>query len=88
MAWTSTSSTSWTTSTWTRPRLGSGAVIYGHTHTPRIERRGAVLYMNPGSAGPRRSNLPVTLARMFIEREGLRVEIVDLVGDAQAQRGS
>ena len=65
---------------------GLRAVIYGHTHTPGIEHRGPVLYVNPGSAGPRRSNLPVTLARMFVEREGLRVEIVDLLGDAQAQR--
>jgi len=67
---------------------GLRAVIYGHTHTHRIERRGAVLYANPGSAGPRRSNLPVTLARMFVEREGLRVEVVDLVGDVQDHRGS
>ena len=64
---------------------GFRAVLYGHTHTPRIERRGAVLYANPGSAGPRRSNLPVTLARMFVEREGLRVEVVDLGGDIQDQ---
>ena len=63
---------------------GLGAVIFGHTHTPGIEHRGPVLYVNPGSAGPRRSNLPVTLARMFVEREGLRVEIVDLLGDAEA----
>jgi putative phosphoesterase len=67
---------------------GLRAVIYGHTHTPKIERRGAVLYVNPGSAGPRRPNLPVTLARMFVEHDGLRVEIVDLLGDVTDQRWS
>jgi putative phosphoesterase len=64
---------------------GLQAVIYGHTHVPRIERRGAVLYVNPGSAGPPRPNLPVTLARMFVEGDDLRVEIVDLLGDVPDQ---
>ena len=59
---------------------GFRAVIYGHTHTPKVEHRGDVSYINPGSAGPRRSDLPVTLARMFVESDSLRVEIVDLLG--------
>jgi putative phosphoesterase len=41
---------------------GVGIVISGHSHRPLIERRGGVLYLNPGSAGPRRFNLPITLA--------------------------
>lgn len=48
---------------------GFAAVIHGHTHVPKIERRNGVLYLNPGSAGPRRFHLPVTLARLSI-REG------------------
>lgn len=44
-------------------------IITGHTHVPRIERDGAILRLNPGSAGPRRFNLPVTVARITV-REG------------------
>jgi len=40
------------------------AVIYGHSHRPSAEYRGPVLYLNPGSAGPRRFRLPVTIARL------------------------
>ena len=46
---------------------GCAAVIYGHSHKPSAEYRGPVLYLNPGSAGPRRFRLPVTLARMRID---------------------
>ena len=67
---------------------GLQAVIYGHTHTPRIGRKGAVLYINPGSAGPRRFDLPVTVARLFVKGGGLRAEIVDLERDPPAPRGS
>lgn len=45
---------------------GIKAVVYGHSHRPVIERRGTVLYVNPGSAGPRRFALPVTVARLAI----------------------
>lgn len=41
-------------------------VITGHTHVPRVEQDGAILRLNPGSAGPRRFGLPVTLARMTV----------------------
>jgi len=44
-------------------------VITGHTHVPKVEHDGAVLRLNPGSAGPRRFNLPVTVARITV-REG------------------
>jgi hypothetical protein len=40
---------------------GITAVIYGHTHEPLIEDRGGVLYINPGSAGPRRFSLPISI---------------------------
>jgi len=45
---------------------GFGAVIYGHSHRPVIEEQGGVLFINPGSAGPRRFTLPISLARMTV----------------------
>ncbi|HKQ63119.1 MAG TPA: metallophosphoesterase family protein [Candidatus Polarisedimenticolaceae bacterium] len=45
---------------------GYAAVIYGHTHEPSIRRRRGVLYLNPGSAGPRRFRLPISLALLEI----------------------
>ena len=54
------------------------AVIYGHSHKPTAEYRGPVLYLNPGSAGPRRFNLPVALARVAIDGAVVRPEIIEL----------
>src|SRR5467141_1295048 len=45
---------------------GFDAVITGHSHQPQIERRDGVLYLNPGSAGPRRFRLPVSVARLNV----------------------
>lgn len=42
-------------------------VLYGHSHRPRIERRKGVLYFNPGSCGPRRFELPVTLGFLTLD---------------------
>jgi hypothetical protein len=46
---------------------GFKVVISGHSHVPRQETRDAVLYFNPGSAGPRRFKLPVTVGRLIVE---------------------
>lgn len=54
------------------------AVIYGHSHKPSIETRDGVLYLNPGSAGPRRFNLPVTVARLSVSGQVIHPEIVEL----------
>ncbi len=43
---------------------GIAAVITGHSHNPRIDHKNGVLYLNPGSCGPRRFSLPITLALM------------------------
>jgi hypothetical protein len=54
-------------------------VVSGHTHQPLIERREGVLFVNPGSAGPRRFRLPVTVARLVIDGSNVRGEVVALV---------
>jgi uncharacterized protein len=57
---------------------GYAAVVYGHSHRPSIEMRAGVLFLNPGSAGPRRFNLPISLARVSVSGQQLRPEIVEL----------
>jgi putative phosphoesterase len=57
---------------------GFAAVVFGHSHQPSIETREGVLFLNPGSAGPRRFKLPVTVARVGVSGQGLRPQIVDL----------
>jgi transposase len=54
------------------------AVIYGHSHQPKIETKNGTLFFNPGSAGPRRFHLPITVGRMIAEHGKLRAEIVEL----------
>lgn len=53
---------------------GIRLVISGHTHQPRTEERGGVLYLNPGSVGPRRFRLPVACAWLHLEGGGVRAE--------------
>jgi hypothetical protein len=61
------------------PRAGGfHAVISGHSHQPRIEHRDGVLFLNPGSAGPRRFDLPVCVARIHVRESRLEAEIVEL----------
>jgi len=57
---------------------GFDAVICGHSHRPRIETEKGVLFLNPGSAGPRRLRLPITLALLRVGRSGLEPELVEL----------
>jgi uncharacterized protein len=57
---------------------GFAAVIFGHSHQPGIERKDGVLYLNPGSAGPRRFTLPVTCARLWIENGRAEAELIPL----------
>lgn len=49
---------------------GFQIVVTGHTHRPSVEERDGVLHLNPGSCGPRRFDLPVTVARVQIDGEG------------------
>jgi len=57
---------------------GFPVVISGHSHKPGKHERGGVLYVNPGSAGPRRFRLPITIARLDVSRNPLRVEFIHL----------
>ena len=57
---------------------GFGVVIAGHSHKPRAESVGGVLFLNPGSAGPRRFKLPVTVARLRVGGGKASAEIIEL----------
>ena len=57
---------------------GFDAVIFGHTHAPTQERRGGVLFFNPGSAGPRRFHLPVSMGRLVVDGKDIRAEIITI----------
>ena len=57
---------------------GFGVVVFGHSHRPSADVRNGVLYLNPGSAGPRRFTLPVTVARLTIVGTSVAHEIIDL----------
>lgn len=57
---------------------GVSVVIHGHTHRPRAERVGEVLYLNPGSIGPRRFSLPVAFAFLHLHPDGVEWEGVEL----------
>jgi putative phosphoesterase len=57
---------------------GLAAVIFGHSHEPHMERKNGVIYLNPGSAGPQRFTLPVTLARIKVQGISLHPELVEL----------
>lgn len=58
---------------------GFAMVVSGHSHKPLLEKKDGVLYLNPGSAGPRRFNLPVTVARIDIRHQPWRVDFVELL---------
>lgn len=58
---------------------GVGMVVSGHTHRPEIREREGVLYLNPGAAGPRRSTLPVTVAKVVLADGRVEAEILEIV---------
>ena len=57
---------------------GAQVVIFGHSHRPLAQQRGPVLYLNPGSAGPRRFKLPISVARLDIEGSRVEARIITL----------
>lgn len=58
---------------------GVKAVVAGHSHKPTVTQQGDVLYVNPGSAGPRRFRLPVSVGELLIEGSAVRARTVDLL---------
>lgn len=57
---------------------GIAAVLSGHSHRPMVEHRGDVLYLNPGSAGPRRFSLPVAVGLLVLTAESCNARIVEI----------
>jgi hypothetical protein len=57
---------------------GIGAVIYGHSHKPALENKNGVLYLNPGSAGPRRFSLPLGVAILHLTPGNMQAELIPL----------
>ncbi|MTV16311.1 MULTISPECIES: metallophosphoesterase family protein [Bradyrhizobium] len=60
---------------------GIDVILSGHSHVPKIDTVGGVLYLNPGSAGPRRFKLPITFATLELTPNGMRPAIHDLGSD-------
>jgi predicted phosphodiesterase len=58
---------------------GVKVVVSGHSHKPHVETRSGVLFVNPGSAGPRRFQLPVSVARLWVEDGRADIELVTLL---------
>lgn len=59
-------------------RTQAAVVVAGHSHRPKIEKRDGVLFVNPGSAGPRRFSLPVSVALLSISKARVRARLVEL----------
>jgi putative phosphoesterase len=58
---------------------GCRVVVSGHSHKPKVEERDGVLYVNPGSAGPRRFSLPIAAGELTISRAAVRARIKELL---------
>jgi uncharacterized protein len=63
-------------------------VIYGHSHKPGIDARGSVLFINPGSAGPRRFKLPISVGELVISNGALTPHIVELTSESSQRNSS
>jgi uncharacterized protein len=61
---------------------GVDVVVSGHSHKPSIEMKGGVMYLNPGSAGPRRFALPVTVALVTVG-DGVKARIVEILSEPE-----
>ena len=61
---------------------GFGVVVSGHTHQPGHTERSGVLYINPGSAGPRRFKLPITVARLDLTESEWKIDFIDLENES------
>jgi len=64
---------------------GFAAVIYGHSHVPKQELRDGVLYFNPGSAGPKRFTLPISVGKLTVQGGKIVAEIVEIQDSGRAK---
>jgi uncharacterized protein len=64
---------------------GVEMVVSGHSHKPSYQERDGVLYVNPGSAGPRRFSLPVMVARVDLRRKPWKVRFIELIATGKAR---
>ena len=60
---------------------GVHVVVSGHSHKPLVEDRNGVMYVNPGSSGPRRFKLPIAVGELLIEGRSVSARIVELCGE-------
>ncbi|TWO70308.1 metallophosphoesterase family protein [Caenimonas sedimenti] len=57
---------------------GVKVVVSGHSHRPKVEEKGGVLFVNPGSAGPRRFRLPISIAQILVDGASASARVVEL----------
>jgi len=62
---------------------GFAVIVYGHSHSAKQEMKNGLLYFNPGSAGPRRFSLPVTIGRLRVKEGRVSGEIVEILRGAE-----
>jgi uncharacterized protein len=63
---------------------GVRVIVSGHSHKPMVDERDGILYVNPGSSGPRRFKLPISVGEVFVSGSAVSARLVDLSGGAHA----
>ena len=63
---------------------GVRVVVSGHSHKPMVEERDGILYVNPGSCGPRRFKLPISAGEITVSGSAVKARIVDMMGGVHA----
>lgn len=60
---------------------GVSVIVSGHSHKPRIEERAGILYVNPGSCGPRRFRLPVSIGEIIVSGDSIEARTIELAAN-------
>jgi len=58
---------------------GTNVVVHGHSHKPHVQHLDGVLFLNPGSAGPKRFNLPISMALLHVRPDGIEPELIEIL---------
>ena len=66
---------------------GFQVVVSGHSHKPSVEEHKGVLYVNPGSAGPRRFSLPISIARLKVSGDAVGAKVIELIEQGASSQG-